>query len=204
MDKALKQRLVGAVVLVALVVVFVPMLVGVPTGPEESIATTSPEGTNGRPEPDDGGARLRLAAEIESPSKPPADAARAPSLAEPPGAQVVKVEPVSLPVEPPAPKMETAVVPEPAKERPAPTPTRNEGWAVQLASFSKKQNAIALRDKLRADGYAAFVRSATSGTKTMTRVLVGPQPQKDEAKALAKKLYAAVSLKGIVVKYPEK
>ncbi len=71
------------------------------------------------------------------------------------------------------------------------------GFAVQLGSFSKADNARGLRDKLVAGGYTAFV--TTSGS--VTRVYVGPQSSRAEAEKVLKKLLADTKLKGIVVNF---
>ena len=50
-----------------------------------------------------------------------------------------------------------------------------EAWAVQLASFAEQNNAFDLRDRLRADGFEAFVSSyRPSAGKVLNRVAVGP------------------------------
>ena len=50
-----------------------------------------------------------------------------------------------------------------------------EAWAVQLASFALQQNARDLRDRLRADGFEAFVTSyRRPGGEVLSRVAIGP------------------------------
>ena len=81
------------------------------------------------------------------------------------------------------------------------TPTKEaarSGYAVQLGSFSKAANARGLRDKLKASGYAAFVKSAGS----VTRVYVGPQPSRAAAEKMLKKLRSETKLQGLVVTLP--
>ena len=102
-----------------------------------------------------------------------------------------------------------AVEPTPPEEpRPAP-PGKGaaladnvSAWAVQLGSFSNAQNAITLRDKLRAQGYTAFVESAPGGGTSMTRVYVGPELVRSRAVQVLEKLRTETRLKGIVVRYP--
>ena len=65
-------------------------------------------------------------------------------------------------------------------------------WQIQVASFSKLENAIALRDKLRANGYTAFEQLAKDGVHT--RVFVGPSYQKSELDAQAKQIAKAYNL----------
>ena len=68
---------------------------------------------------------------------------------------------------------------------------------MQLGSFSKAENAEGLRDRLIAKGYAAYVESSGA----ITRVYVGPQPDRAQAEKLLKKLLAETKLKGIVVEH---
>ena len=82
---------------------------------------------------------------------------------------------------------------EPAK-RPA-------GWVVQLGSFSNERNALGLRDRLVKKGYPAFVETSTSDGKRVSRVFVGPEKTRDEAKARLPVLLEETRLKGIVTRY---
>lgn len=47
-------------------------------------------------------------------------------------------------------------------------------WAVQVASFAQPDNATAQRDRLLADGHAAFLSHVKRAGATATRVAVGP------------------------------
>jgi DedD protein len=176
MDDRLKQRLVGAVVLVLAAVIFVPMLLDQEDEPPLPSARMVPieplEGT------DKGIVPLRSAPVAADPlrASPPPEPAR---VAEPaPG--VAKLPP---------------------KPAPAPAPAKaavKSGFAVQLGTFSKAGNAKGLRDGLIAKGYKAFVKSSGA----VTRVYVGPQSSRAEAQKMLEKLLAEIELQGIVVKYP--
>jgi len=177
MDDRLKQRLVGAVVLVVAAVVFVPMLL------EDDEASTPREHTLVPPpapehEPLDASARvIPLGDEAAAPK---ADAARA--TAEP-ATPAAATEPSSAASgsTPAAPKASAEV----------------SGFAVQLGSFSKANNARGLRDRLVAKGYTAYLVTKDS----VTRVYVGPQASRAEAERVRKKLLAETKLKGIVVEH---
>jgi cell division septation protein DedD len=73
-------------------------------------------------------------------------------------------------------------------------------WVIQLGSFKNKTNALRLVNKLRANGYKAFIQqvSAVSGG---TRVFVGPEHKKTLAHALASRLQNEMHIKGVVVSY---
>ena len=75
-------------------------------------------------------------------------------------------------------------------------------WTVQLGSFLKAENANALRKRLRDRGYPAFVETGPSARGEVSRVLVGPMPDRGKAKDSAAKLQREMKLEGIVVPYP--
>lgn len=61
-------------------------------------------------------------------------------------------------------------------------------WAVQVGAFAEPANAEALRERLRADGYAALMSTIRTGTGTSTRVAVGPIISREDSAALAREL----------------
>lgn len=83
----------------------------------------------------------------------------------------------------------------PSREKP-------RGWAVQLGTFSKRGNAVALRDRLQTQGYYAFLRPTTPSHAALTRVYVGLQLSREEARQLSRVLGEKTRLKGLVVPYP--
>ena len=237
MEERLKQRLVGAIVLVSLAVVFVPILLDGPDAPEEEYSVTPiPERPEGRfdstvridlPEPE----TPRLDAELErerderasdatsgvrpepseagaSPSTPLSDAADTPVVAAVPATGDVELPPTERqtgdaharaePSPPVRVKVDSA-----ASEPSAEPPERaGERWAVQLGSFQKSGNAIALRKRLIDEGYEAFVKSGSSEQGEVFRVLVGPSADREHAKNSAAKLLMELNLEGFVVPYP--
>lgn len=179
LDERMKQRLVGAVVLVVAAVVFVPMLLD--QDDEEPRIVPAPRVIQPEPLPADADARA-VPLEGNTPVAVPPPAAPAP----PPVQQAPAKQ--AAPAKKAAPKKKAA----PAKK------SAKSGYAVQLGSFSKAANARGLRDKLAAKGYTAFVESAGS----VTRVYVGPQPSRAAAEKMLKKLRAEMKLEGIVVTLP--
>ncbi len=169
LDERLKQRLVGAAVLVLVAVIFVPMLLDQGDGdpkPPVRITQQPPPEPMPPPLPEDASAR---SVPLDGKRMP---APAAPAVPTPPAKTINKAAPV------------------------APAATRSKpGFAVQVGSFSKVGNARGLRDKLVAKGYTAFVKSSGS----VTRVYVGPQSSRGEADKVLKKLLAEHQLKGIVV-----
>lgn len=192
MQQRLKQRLVGAVVLVALAVIFVPMLL---TGPVERAATDVPIEIPPRPL-------------IAAPSEATAPESEAPGVAAPatPSRPIeIASEPApaeSAPAEPPA---QGSVAPVVAPNEPAgksTAPSELASWAVQVGSFGSEANAIGLRDKLRGKGFPAYVDAIDGKARTFYRVRIGPMIQRAEAEQLQSRLAAEEKLKGLVVPHP--
>jgi DedD protein len=73
------------------------------------------------------------------------------------------------------------------------------GWAVQVGSFSERDNAMLLLDKLRSSGFTAFQERSASGGEPVFRVKVGPEQNRERAEALQAKLRNQENLPGIVV-----
>lgn len=232
MEERLKQRLVGAVVLVSLAVVFVPILFDLPRDvrPEPSGTTISeiPE----RPQDRSGSSvsitldlpqTQRLDAEVErerSESDPDSNGGgvssgpvATDSAATPSGAAAAPATPESS--EPPA----SAARSDPSPAEPVPAAAAGEpaedserkqaaqtsaadGWTVQLGSFAKSENALALHKRLQEKGYPAFVESGSSAQGAVSRVFVGPMPDRRQARDSAAKLRREMALEGIVVPYP--
>lgn len=71
-------------------------------------------------------------------------------------------------------------------------------WAVQVGAFSDHANAEALRDRLRADGYAALMSTIRSDAGESTRVAVGPIISREDADSLKQELEGRYSLDAVV------
>lgn len=83
-----------------------------------------------------------------------------------------------------------------------PAGSKIAAWAVQLGSFSKRNNAVALRDRLQERGFPAFVRPPAMSDAELTRVYVGPELSREEARHLSQTLTKEIRLRGLVVPYP--
>lgn len=212
MDFLLKQRLVGAVVLVALGVIFIPLLLEGPG--HELVPEMEP-----LPEIDGPGNSIELG-RFPDPAEVPQEAEvavvqkDAPTLADatPDPVPVVESsagpEPAKKPdtgaesAKPPEP---VAALPEPVAEKPAEAekpvgPLGN--WVVQMGSFSSEENALRLRDKLRKAGYVTQVEKVRVDAKVHYRVRVGPYLKRNEADRDQAKLAKQFNPKARVLSYP--
>lgn len=154
------------------------------------------------------------AATAPAPSAAPAASSAAAALE----GNTVKTE--SLPVEPvaaakpepkpaapkpepkpaPAPKPETAAAPPVAA--PAAPAASSVGFAVQLGAFGQAAEANALRDKVRAAGFSAFVEQVRTDKGTLNRVRVGPVANRADAENLKAQVAAKVGVAGMVRPHP--
>jgi cell division septation protein DedD len=131
---------------------------------------------------DDVGARV-VTLDADNTSPKPADTAPA---AKPVAATVTKPAEIAKPVAP----------------TPKPVATSGTGFAVQLAAFSKPDDATALRDRLRGAGFSAFTEAVSTDKGTLTRVRVGPVLNRAEADQLKAQVKSKVGIDGIVRPHP--
>lgn len=76
--------------------------------------------------------------------------------------------------------------------------TLEPAWAVQVGAFTNPANAEAQRERLRADGYAALVSTVRSGSGESTRVAVGPVISRADAAQLEQELERRYNLDAVV------
>lgn len=200
MERHLKERLVGAAILVAIAVIFIPMLLDESPRREDRIT-----GSNIPARPDHEFSSSIVPLEPPTAEPAPADQV-APSAKQPPepATEPAPEQPAEPSVSPPEP-MPTASEP---VQTAAADPGKSAGavglsaWVVQLGSFSSEDNAKSLSDKLRKAGYPAFVEPLTQDNKTVYRVRVGPELMKAEAEKLRTQIAQKLALEGLVVRYP--
>jgi len=75
-------------------------------------------------------------------------------------------------------------------------------WIIQLGSFTSEDNAQSLNEILRKSGYSAFVEPLKKNGQISYRVRVGPEIKRSEAESLLKMLKDKMDLDGIIVSYP--
>lgn len=204
----MKQRIVGALVLLALGVLFVPVLFE----PESRRAL-------------DKTSQIPPAPDIEpmAVTEPVRD--RAVAQARPAEQQYRELE--DLPVSRPAETARAAVVtptaaaPKPATAAPAPKapaeplvarepePDRQvlgengmpTAWMVQVASFGTEDRANVLRDQLLSQGHSAFTRTFEANGSKVTRVYVGPKLSRDKALEIKANLDKSLKINTLVVSF---
>ena len=218
MEISLKQRLIGASVLIALAVIFVPMFLD-GSGQEGGVADKSvviPEPEfkfeEQLPRLEEMGSEPLATSPLQSNRvvTPETKELSEGSLNTPSSAEPVQPQAKSQPIiQPPmVSEVQVPLVTKPtpkSKFEPKSTTKSNSnssGWVVQVGSFRQKENAVNLRNKLRRAGYAAFEDKSGNAKTPIYRVKVGPESKRDRAIALRAKLLAQQKLKGIVIQHP--
>lgn len=197
MNSALKQRLVGAIVLIALGVLVIPSILRdrqvepvstqtlIPDRPvQESMvfeAPTAPENIPPAPAPD----TMFMPEDTTQPVVESLDQAQAKVSDQP---------------------SEADRPPEPAAETIPPTPETPEkgstgAWVIQVASFRAADTARTLRDRLQADGYRAYVRSASTSVGEVSRVYIGPKVSRTEAESTKAAVDEALNVEALILRF---
>ncbi|MGL6800064.1 SPOR domain-containing protein [Xanthomonas hortorum] len=115
--------------------------------------------------------------------------------------------PKPVPAKPEVAKAEPAK-PEPAKPvvaaptAPAAPAASSVGFAVQLGAFGRAEDANALRDRVRAAGFSAFVEQVRTDKGALNRVRVGPVANRGDAEQLRAQVAAKVGISGMVRPHP--
>ena len=76
-----------------------------------------------------------------------------------------------------------------------------KAWVIQAGSFSDQQNADRLVKQLRAKGLDVYTRKRVSGGKAITRVYVGPEINLSKTKEMQQQLKKQFKLTGVIEKY---
>ena len=97
------------------------------------------------------------------------------------------------------PAMKSAAAPR-ALAKAAVVALKKEGYAVQLASFSRQGNAASLVLRLRNKGYKASYNKIINKNGAYYKVIVGDLHQRDDALRLQKQLATNMQLNGFIIK----
>lgn len=201
MENSTKERLTGALILVAALVILVPEMLSGP-GDSNSHAAPAPEPQAGPP--------LRTYDISLNPGASSGQSGLAPASADeiaavpPPVTTTALVAPVAEapvpapaeqgnapPAEPPAAPARVAEAPKPAPKPATSQPKAATGqWWVQVGVFASADNAQRLARELKAAGMPVVVSQITAQGKQMHRVRAGPAADQSAAKALQARLAA--------------
>jgi DedD protein len=194
LKKRARRRLVGAVALVLLIVVFLPMILDSEPKPlNQDIAITIPpvpkaESTSQLPAP---------VAPANLPATPHVAGMPEAAPAAPPE-PVPAVEPKPEPSKQEPPKPEVKAEPRPSSKPaqkhevkpspPAHVAAGDESFVVQLGAFSNAANARTLQKKLQDNKFKAYTELVKNAGGDRTRVRVGPYASREAAEKARERL----------------
>ncbi len=208
MRESVKHRLIGAAVLAAVAVLFLPSFFKdrqqyqvntesqIPGRPSITAVDfnepVQPEGVESAPAPEtmfvpDGGAVT-----VNELAVPPAESAE-PQQAQ--NAATVMQAQTSSTVS------VAAAKPDQVPDLPLNAQGLPDAWVVQVASLSAQEGANKLRDQLQAEGHKAYVRSVPSANGNIYRVFIGPKQDKTQALAIKSQLDKRLKVNSLVLPF---
>ena len=183
MNQSTKRRIVGTVVLLALVLIFLPIVFDGQGSyqtqlssrvPAEPIISILPEPTQVRP--------VIIAESL------PEEAEEEFSLSETGEDQDEVQSAISEPVfTQDIPRLSAVGLP--------------EGWSVRLGSFAQEENANNLMQRLQGAGYKAYIRNIDNPQGRLTSVFVGPWLSRDLVERYKQELQEEFRLAGDIVRF---
>ena len=197
MAAALKNRLVGTVILVAVAVIILPdmldgkkssngdVFVNVPAAPAKK-PIVNPE-----PFPDE---RVVASAQrpVEIVNEKPVDEPDSPAESAPETRSDSTAKVNNSPNDDLA-RQTVVEAPEESEQ--------NNSWVIQLGSFRHQKNVKQLLDKLENAGYRAFSRPIETSSGPLTKVFVGPNLNKRELDGAISHLQELTGLRGKVTRF---
>lgn len=206
MNDILKQRLVGALILIALGVVFWPIIFVQPDAtttiddmripPRPQVADTpvaAPDMAGLRESPP-----LQVDEEAPLESLPPAAEAADPIAPDPTAQPQPQPEPAPPAAPPPAAGETRSEAPEQPRLDAQGVPV---AWMLQVVSVSSLEKAESLRQRLQDMGEKAWIKSVTVDGKLLHRVNVGPKFERVRLETLQPEIDAEFGVQSLIKRY---
>ena len=220
MNNILKQRLVGALILVALGVVFWPIIFVEPDDRSRDVSQRMPPppvvDTSPIPPPDKAGLRDEPLTDAQVESREREQRADPDTMTILPADEPRQDETANVQSDSSVPAADAAVVARPAvTATAAETRVRSEApvkpaidaqgvpvaWILQVASVSDRSKANELRDALLSIDEKAYVKQVQRGDQTLYRIYVGPKFEQAKLDALKPRVDARFKVNSMVVRY---
>ncbi|HEY7884575.1 MAG TPA: SPOR domain-containing protein [Cellvibrionaceae bacterium] len=196
MNDGLKQRLIGALILAAVAVIFIPGFFK-ERSPYQVDTTTQipaqPTVVQITPEPP------RRVANIDPSPEP--QTMFVPSAEQPVVEEVIEDDTAAAEVvaEPQQVEAASEAVAEAASEE---TDGLIPGaWVVQVASLSREESAFELRDRLQSRGHKAYVRHVNTAQGRVSRVYIGPKFERETALAIKREIDPVFKVDALVLQF---
>lgn len=206
MRESVKHRLIGAAVLTAVAVLFLPSFFKdrqqyqvntdsqIPARPSITAVDFNepqqPDGIESAPVP-------------EAMFVPENNDAPAAELAVPP-AEVIEAPPaqqLASSAQTSAVSVSSAAKTDKVPSLPLNTQGLPEAWVIQVASLSSQDGANKLRDQLQAEGHKAYVRAVPSANGNIYRVFIGPRQDKAQLQAIKTQLDKRLKVNSLVLPF---
>ena len=206
MEETVKKRLVGAIVLVALAVIFVPFLLEEKESPQQRAVelekkipaqptqkfrsglvpdekTATQQVIRAESQEDDFNISERLdLSEFTPPAVTGNNSAPGAKADEEQQRAEKKPAKVSRPTAAPKPEKKSVVAATEKKQS-----VSKQGWVIQVGAFGRKSNADNLYKKLTNSGMKAYVEKSSRQNKKLYHVRIGPFPSKSKAQQVRNK-----------------
>ncbi|MGC3873554.1 SPOR domain-containing protein [Halomonas sp. GXIMD04776] len=211
MKYGMRERISGAVILLALAVIFIPMLFDDPPSreaqPEPTLTLEKPIEVErqdvAEPRPPASLGQIQTPKmRNETPSKPAESSPPAVEVDPEPTRQIAKPETRSDPIAELASRTQEsqkADKPEPAQEtaKQSSSGTAQGDWAVQAGSFGEPENAKSFEADLKAKGFKAFSRDRDND---LTTVYVGPFTSSEAGEKARTDLKQKANIQGLLIR----
>lgn len=198
----IRQRIVGVLVLVSLAAVFVPYVIDFRRNYEQIIS-----GSNIPPQPDEFRVEI-LQLDQSDELDVPELALRSPLPGDPASYPSSSIDEETGKLPDTRSLLPTETDDETGDESRPAAAERNGGrlpaggaWVIQLGSFNSENNALALRDRLRDRGYAAFVKRGRLNNRPVFRVQIGPEVMKKHADRIRDEVKQDFRIEGMVIRH---
>lgn len=203
MDNLVKQRLVGALILVALGVVFWPIIFVARDGDTRELRVAVPEAPpvdlSPLPTPDSAALRRPPLAQAQAQAQG-AEQGPAPELfdSDPQVSEPLPALPARADTQPP-------VSLEQARETLQAPAIDADGlpiaYALQVATIGERERAETLRDELLKAGYKGYLQRLRRDDRTLYRVLVGPRYQRDDLAPVKEAVDRIWRVESLIIRY---
>ena len=201
MDEALKQKIVGALVVTAALIVLVPTIFDEPILDESIVKVNVPS------KPDDLNiydfdviersktleqAKNQIAAIRKESTENPSFSSGSDQRRNADGGTGIRKAVTQL-----VDNIKVVAGGPDSKEVPAPI----QAWTVQLASFIERENALKFRQTLRDEKEKSYIKEWLSPGGWVYRVYAGPMLKKEDATKVLQRLNNAYDIQGMVIRY---
>ncbi len=198
MEQKLKERLVGAAVLVAAAVIFIPIILTDSPEPDVILGSNIPDNFSSRIIPilenDEKSSSTSIDAnDIQAEDNQEKNKKN--TVREIVVEKVISADDINA-------ERNSTKKDKRKKEDEVKDDVGLSAWIIQLGSFTSEENAQSLNEKLRKSGYPAFVEPLKTNGQISYRVRVGPEIKRSEAESLLKMLKDTMDMEGIIVSYP--